>query len=205
MDISGVTEEIMVRIERAKKGILCNISARHVHLKVEDIEKLFGSGYKLTKLRDLMQPGEYASKNTVDIMGPKKIIKKVRVLGPPRNFSQVEVSRTDAYSLGINAEVRVSGDIKSSSPIRLIGSCGSVELSEGLIVARRHIHMTPTDAKIFKIEDLAGVRVRTKPPRSIIFEDVLVRVNEDFKLECHLDFDEANACDLKNGAEVFLI
>jgi putative phosphotransacetylase len=204
MDISKIIGEVTIRLERSNKPIVCNVSNRHVHLTQEDIEKLFGSGYKLKKLRDLMQPGEYASDVTVDIMGVKATIKKVRVLGPPRKHSQLEISRTDSYVLGIKTEVRDSGDIKNTSGIRLIGPVGSIELMEGVIVARRHIHMTPQDAQFFKVKDRQLVRIRTRPPRSVIFEEVLVRIGSNYCLECHIDTDEANACDLKNGSEVFL-
>jgi len=168
------------------------------------VERLFGRGYKLTKLRELVQPGEFAANETVDLIGPRGSIAKVRVLGPARRFSQVEISRTESFQLGIDAQVRISGDISGTDGIRVIGPAGSVELKEGLIIARRHIHMTPEDARFFNVSDGDAVRVRTKPPRSAVFEDVLVRVSDEYMLECHIDTDEANACDLKSPAEVFL-
>lgn len=204
LDISKIAGEIMVRLERSARPIICNVSNRHVHLTVEDIEKLFGPGYKLKKLRDLMQPGEFASTDTLDIAGPKSILKKVRVLGPPRKFSQVEISRTDSFKTGIKTLVKESGDIKGTPGARLIGPYGSVDLLEGVIIAKRHVHMLPEDASFFKVKDRQTVRIRTRPPRSVVFEDVIVRVSEKYSLECHIDTDEANACDLKNGSEVFL-
>lgn len=204
MEVSKITGEVMLRLERSKRPVICNVSNRHVHLKQEDVEKLFGPGYRLRKLRDLMQPGEFASQETVDVLGVKGTLKKVRILGPVRKYSQVEISRTDSYTFGVQVEVRDSGDLKGTAGARLIGQYGSVELKEGVIVARRHIHMTPEDTQVFKVKDGQTVRVRTCPPRSVIFEDVLVRVGERYCLECHIDTDEANACDLKSGAEVFL-
>ena len=204
MEVSDIIKEVVIRLERSKKGIICNVSNRHVHLSEDDIEKLFGAGYKLKKTRDLIQPGEYVTSDTVDLIGPKRTIKKVRVLGPPRKNSQVEVSCTDTFTLGIEVPVRNSGDIAGTPGIRLVGSYGSVKLTKGLIVAQRHIHMTPADASEFKVKDNDMVRIRTEPPRSVVFEDVLIRVNENFALECHLDTDEANACNLKNGDKVFL-
>jgi len=204
VDISSITGEIVLRLSRAGKPVVCNISNRHAHLTQEHIEKLFGPGYKLKVDRMLMQPGEFASRDTVDVLGPKGRLAKVRVLGPARKNSQVEISRTDAYAAGIDAPVRNSGDIQGTPGGRLIGSYGSVELSEGFIVAQRHIHMTEADARFFKVKDGQKVRVRTRPPRSVVFEDVIVRVSDKYVLECHIDTDEANSCDLKNGAEVFL-
>lgn len=203
-DISRITGEVMLRLERSKYPIVCNISNRHIHLSEKDLSVLFGPGYRLEKMRDLIQPGEYASTVTVDIKGPKGTLKGVRVLGPCRVSSQAEVSRTDTFTLGIKVELRDSGDIKGSSGARLIGPKGSVELNEGIIVARRHIHMTPADARRFKVSDKQVVRVRTLPPRAVVFEDVLVRVGENYALECHLDTDEANASDHKNGSYVYL-
>ncbi len=204
MDVSKIIGEVTLRLERSKKPILCNVSNRHAHLTKEHIEQLFGSGYTLTKKRELVQPGEFAAEETVKILGPKGSLDKVRILGPPRAFSQAEISRTDTYTLGIKTEVRMSGDTEGTPGAWFIGPYGSVELSRGIIVARRHIHMTPADASFFKVKDKQRVRIRTRPPRSVVFEDVIVRVGENFRLECHLDTDEANACDLKSGSEIFL-
>ncbi len=204
MENSKIIGEVMLRLERSGRPVICNVSNRHIHLKEADIEKLFGTGYKLKKLRDLMQPGEYASQETVNILGPKNTLKKVRVLGPLRYYSQVEISRTDSYALGVKVELRSSGDIKGTEGLHLVGPYGSVLLSEGIIVAKRHVHMSPSDARFFKVNDGQLVRVRTRPPRSVVFEDVLVRVSENYCLECHIDTDEANSCDLVSGTEVFL-
>lgn len=204
MDVSKITGEVLLRVERSQRPVLCNISNRHIHLTREHIEKLFGANYELRKKRDLVQPGEFASMETVTIKGPKGSLEKVRVLGPPRTISQAEISRTDTFKLGIQTEVRMSGDVEGTPGAWIIGPMGSVELTRGIIVARRHIHMTPAEASFFKVKNGQEVRIRTRPPRSVIFEDVVVRVGENYRLECHLDTDEANACDLKNGSEVFL-
>lgn len=204
MDVTDIVEEVLFRLERSKKPVLCNVSNHHVHLTTYHIDKLFGTGYGLKKLRSLMQPGEYAARETVDILGPKVVLKKVRVLGPPREFTQIELSRTDCYKLGIDAPVRESGNITGTPRARLIGTCGSVEINQGVIVAQRHIHMTPQDAEAFKVKDRQRLRVRTNHPRSVVFEDVVVRVSDNYCLECHIDTDEANSSDLRSGAEVFL-
>ncbi len=204
MDENKIAGEILLRLERSQKPIVCNVSNRHMHITKKHVEKLFGHGYRLKKLRDLLQPGEFAAKETLTLVGPRGRLEKIRVLGPIRENTQIEVSRTDCYTLGIDAPVRDSGNVTGTPGGRLIGPRGSVRLSRGIIVAQRHIHMTPGDASVFKVKNKQKVRVRTRPPRAIILEDMLVRVNEDYCLECHIDTDEANACDLKNGDEVFL-
>jgi len=203
-DTAGITGEVLLRLERGRHPIICNVSNRHIHLSEKDTGTLFGTGYKLEKMRDLLQPGEFASTVTVDIQGPKGLLKKVRVLGPCRAQSQAEISLTDTFTLGIKAGVRDSGDIAGSAGGRLIGPEGCVDMDEGIIVARRHIHMTTADARKFRVSDKQVVRVRTQPPRSVVFEDVLVRVGDKYALECHLDTDEANACSLKSGSYVYL-
>ncbi|RLD14587.1 MAG: phosphate propanoyltransferase [Caldiserica bacterium] len=201
-----ITDEILERIERSKKPIICNVSARHMHLTQEALEILFGPGYKLRKLRDLIQPGEFASREKVTIVGPKGKIEKVRVLGPTRKYCQVEVSRTDCFILGVQAPVRDSGDIKGSAPIKVIGPYGEVDLKEGLIVARRHIHMTPEDAEEFKVKDKQFVRIYLPTAgRKVILEDTLIRVSTKYALECHIDTDEANSADFKSGGYVYIV
>lgn len=202
--VSKIIKEVLIRLERSKKPIICNVSNRHVHLSQEDVEKLFGSGYKLKKVRALVQPGEYAAREAVDLLGPKNILRKVRVLGPVRKNSQVEVSRTDCYVLGINAPLRNSGDIAGTPGVRLIGTYGSVEILRGLIIARRHIHMTEDDSLFFKVKEGQMMRIRINSPRPAVFEDVMIRVSNKYRLECHIDIDEANACDLRSGTEIFL-
>ena len=183
-------------------AFIIEVSARHVHLCQNDVEILFGAGAKLTHSRDLSQPGEFLAKEKVDIVGSKNTIKGVAVLGPERIASQVEVSITDTFTLGISAPVRESGHIEGSPGIKLIGPNGSVELSEGLIVAKRHIHMTPKQAEKFGVYDKQIVSVKVESDRPLIFGDVVVRIKPTFLLSMHVDTDEANACCIpRTGAQ----
>lgn len=176
----------------SKYKVPIGISARHVHLSQEHLEMLFGKGYQLNKKKDLMG-GQYAAQECVTLVGTKlRAIENVRILGPVRKETQVEVARTDAIRLGINPPIRSSGDIKGSAPIALVGPVGAVYLQEGCIVARRHIHMSPQDAKNFGVVDGQTVRVRFDSKRGGIFEDVQIRVDDTFTLEMHIDTDEAN-------------
>ena len=174
--------------------ILVETSARHVHLTTEDIETLFGKGHELTVKKMLSQPGQYACEERVTVVGPKKSIANVSILGPARSASQVEVSLTDARTLGVSAPVRESGDVKGSAPCKLVGPCGEVELTEGVIAAKRHIHFTPADAEEYGIKDKDIVCVKiTSDGRSLIFDDVICRVNPTYALAMHIDTDESNA------------
>lgn len=182
------------------KLVPVGISARHVHVCQEHLDVLFGAGHKLTPFKDLYQIGYYAAEETVDLVSPTGTIKKVRILGPERKTSQVEISRSDALKLGIKVPVRDSGDLDGSPPITLVGPRGSVTLPNGVIAAWRHIHMDPEDAAAFGVKDRDYVRVRCQnETRPLIFENVLVRVLEGWLLEMHLDTDEANAAMLNNG------
>jgi putative phosphotransacetylase len=182
------------------------VSNRHLHLSQKDLEILFGEGYELTPIKDLGQPGQYAAEETVDLVGPKNTIKRVRVLGPTRKATQVEVSRTDAFKLGVNPPVRDSGDIEGSASIKLVGPNGEVELKEGVILAKRHIHMHTNDAEKYGLKDKEIVSViAAKDGRKLIFQDVLVRVSDKYALEFHVDTDEANAAFLGNNDEIEII
>lgn len=172
--------------------ILVETSARHVHLTDEHIEALFGKGHTLTVKKELSQPGQFACEEKVTVKGAKGEL-KMSVLGPARKASQVEVSLTDARTLGITAPVRESGDIAGSGACTLIGPCGTVELTEGVIAAQRHIHLTPADAKDLGVADKDIVSVKLSTPRALIFGDVVVRVSEKFAAAMHIDTDEANA------------
>lgn len=173
---------------------LVETSARHVHLSEADIETLFGKGYTLTHKKDLSQPGQYACEERVTLVGPKKPIANVIILGPARKATQVELSFTDARTLGVSAPVRESGDVAGSAACKLVGPAGEVELTEGVIVAKRHIHMTPADAEKFGVADKDVVSVKLDSNgRSTVFGDVVVRVNPSFALAMHIDTDEANA------------
>ena len=176
-------------------------SARHVHVTQEDLEVLFGQGYELTKKKDLSQPGQFASNEKVTIVGPKKEM-TASILGPVRSASQVEISLTDARTLGIAAPVRESGDIAGSGACKLVGPCGEVELKEGVIAAKRHIHATPEDAEKLGVQDKDVVSVKIDTDgRSLVFGDVVVRVSPKFALAMHIDTDESNAAGC--GREVY--
>jgi putative phosphotransacetylase len=190
----------------SKKPIPVGISARHVHVSQADLATLFGEGYELHPYKDLSQPGQYASQETVDLVTEKSTFKKVRILGPVRKQTQVEVALTDAMKLGVNPPVRDSGDLKGSAGLKIVGPKGSVELAEGVIAACRHIHMTPQDAAEFGVKDKEMVKVKVgAPDRCLVFEQVLVRVNDNFRLEMHLDTDEGNAAKVKTGETAELL
>jgi propanediol utilization protein len=180
-------------------------SARHIHLTREHVDALFGPGYQLTVKAALSQPGQFACNETVAIVGPKSTIASVRVLGPIRKESQVEISRTDEFALGIDVPVRLSGELEGTPGIKVIGPAGTVELLKGVIQAWRHLHMTPEDAARYGLKDRDSVMVRVAGSRGVIFDDVIVRVNKDFALDMHIDTDEANAAELAKGAEGQLI
>lgn len=176
------------------KKVLVETSARHVHVSKEDLEILFGEGYELTKKKDLSQPGQYACEERVQVIGPKASFSGVSILGPVRNATQVEISASDARSIGVTAPVRESGDIAASGACKLVGPKGEVEINEGVIVAKRHIHMTSADAAEFGLADKQVVSVKIESAeRSLTFGDVVVRVNDSFALAMHIDTDEANA------------
>lgn len=177
-----------------------SVSARHVHLTAEHVAQLFGAGHTLTPFKDLSQPGQFACEEQVTLVGPRGTIPGVRVLGPIRPETQVEISRTDERMLGIDAPIRPSGDLDGSIGLELVGPAGRVTLERGVIQAKRHIHMSPEDAVRFGVKDKDWVMVRVGGERGIIFDDVLVRVSSSFVLDMHLDTDEANAADLQPGA-----
>lgn len=182
------------------------ISNRHIHLSTEDLETLFGKGYQLTPIKDLSQPGQYACKEQLTIVGPSlRPIEGVRVLGPVRKASQVEISRTDSFTLKVKPPVRESGDIAGSAPITIIGPKGTVTLKEGCIIANRHIHMSEEEGKAFGLKDGDYVTVEVNGERRTTFYDVQVRVNKAFRLEMHIDTDDANAAGIGNGAKVKIV
>ncbi len=187
------------------KPIIVGVSNRHLHLCQADLETLFGPGHELTVLKDLGQPGQYATEEMVTLVGPKGSIPNVRVLGPVRSQTQVEVAMTDAYRLGVKPPLRDSGNLEGAAPITIEGPCGKVELGAAVILAWRHIHMHTSDAAAYGLKDKDTVQVRTGGERGVIFENVLIRVRDNFALEMHVDTDEANAALLRNGAEVEII
>ncbi|PWA13056.1 propanediol utilization protein [Pueribacillus theae] len=206
--IQTIVEEVVQQLSNkpsSPKIIPIAVSARHCHLSKNDLKTLFGEGYELTKKADLSQPGQFAANETVSIIGPKGSIQNVRILGPTRNLTQVEVSKTDAIMLGLNPPLRESGDIKGSSPITILGPEGSIYLKEGLIIAKAHIHMHPEDAEAFQVKNGDYVRITTEDIRPVSFEQVLIRVSPNYKLEMHIDTDEANAGFITTGKKGKLI
>jgi len=172
-------------------------SGRHVHVTKEQALAMFGHG--LTPIRPLSQPGQYLANERVKVIGPKGELSNVAVLGPERKEGQVEISLTDARTLGVEAPVRLSGDVKGSPGITLVGEKGRVTLHQGVIAAKRHIHLTPEDAKKFRVQDKQMVKLQTYTSRPVVFEDVAVRVSPEFASFVHLDYDEANACGFQQG------
>ena len=181
--------------------VLVETSARHVNVTQEVLETLFGAGYALTKKKDLSQPGQFASNERVDVVGPKKTITGVSILGPVRPETQVELSLTDARSIGVAAPVRESGDIAGSGACKLVGPCGEVEIAEGVIAAKRHIHMTTADAAAMGLADkqIVSVKVPSGNGRALVFGDVVVRVSDKYALAMHIDTDESNAAGVAPG------
>jgi putative phosphotransacetylase len=182
-----------------ERKVLVEVSARHVHLSPADLETLFGPGYQLTVKKPLSQPGQYAANERVTIVGPKKEIANVSILGPVRKETQVELSLTDARSIGVVAPIKESGDIVNSASCKIVGPKGEIVISKGLIIAKRHIHVTPEDAVLFNVKDKDVVMVKIEgSDRTIIFGDVVIRVRADFKTAMHIDTDEGNAAGI-NG------
>ncbi len=187
------------------KGLVpVGLSNRHCHLSKAHIEILFGEGYELTKFKDLSQPGQYAANEKITVVGPKGSL-EMRVLGPARGESQVEVSLTDGFVLGVVPPVRDSGDTAGSPGAKLVGPKGEVVMEKGIIAAARHIHMHTSDAEAFGLKDKDVVSVKTEGKRGLVFDNVLVRAHETFALEFHLDIDEGNAAGLKNGDKVAVL
>ncbi|SDG12886.1 phosphate propanoyltransferase [Desulfosporosinus hippei] len=175
------------------------ISNRHIHLSHDHIEALFGEGYSLTKMKALSQPGQFASEETVTLIGPKGTIAGVRVLGPARKASQVELTATDTFKLGVKPPVRDSGKIEETPGIDVEGPKGRIHMNKGVIIAARHLHMSPQDAEKYKLEDGQYIRAIVPGPRGGILDQVLVRVSPDYALDLHVDTDEGNAFSLANG------
>jgi acetate kinase len=197
-------QALQKRLKASEIPIPIGVSAHHLHLSQTDVEALFGPGHQLTPKAPLSQPGQYAAEEQVRLIGPKGAVDRVRVLGPARQETQVEISRTEGFQLGINAPVRMSGDLGGTPGLMLEGPAGQVELKEGVIYAQRHLHMTPTDARNLGLENGDVVRLRVSGDRELIFGDVAVRVSPKFQLEFHLDTDEANAAQLNSGDVAFL-
>nr|WP_296963965.1 phosphate propanoyltransferase [uncultured Mediterraneibacter sp.] len=211
-NVELITKMVLEAVEKKKAAqseagflVPIGVSARHIHLTQEHVEILFGEGYHLTKFKELMG-GQFASNEKVTIVGLKlRAIENVRVLGPVRKNTQVEISATDAISLGVKAPIRESGNIAGSAPIAIIGPEGAVYLNEGCIVAKRHIHMAPKDAMAAGVHDGDIVSVKADNERGTIFNNVQIRVDDSFTLEMHIDTDEANAAQIKSGDTVRIV
>ncbi len=196
-----ITAEVTQRMERSKTPIPIGVSNRHVHLNQEHWDLLFGKGNLPRKFRAVKQPGFWAAYETVNLEGPKGEVKNVRLIAPHRPKTQVEISKTDAAILGLRPPVRDSGKLEGSSAVRVVGPKATIELKDGLIIARRHIHFHPLEAEAMGVKDGEVVRVRcgTGGPRELVFEEVLIRISDQFSLELHIDTDEANAAWAKSG------
>ncbi|WP_438360619.1 phosphate propanoyltransferase [Levilactobacillus namurensis] len=197
-NLNEIVEDIVTEL-RKKTSFEIEASARHVHLSQKTIDELFGIGYQLTPKRPLSQPGQFVSEERVTVQGPKGTLTNVAILGPARKQSQVELSLTDARTLGINPPLRESGHLDQTPGVTLVNGGRQVTLTSGAIVAQRHIHMTPDDAKLFGVKNNDIVSVKTTGERAVTFENVVIRVSDKFATRMHVDFDEANACGLTKG------
>ena len=186
-------------------NIPVGVSNRHLHLSQADMDVLFGKDYQMNRIKDLSQPGQFACKETVTLCGPNGAIEKVRILGPVRGKTQVEILEADCFKLGIKAPTRLSGDLQGSTGVTIIGPKGSVQTSEGLIVAQRHIHMTPQDAERFGVTDGQIVSIRFDGPRGGIFSNVAIRATDASALECHIDTEEANAMKINSSSKIQIV
>lgn len=199
--LEKVVSEVIRRLRdyEDEPYVTVGVSNRHIHLSQKDIEVLFGQGYQLTKMKDLKQPGQYAAEETVTVIGPKGVLDKVRILGPARPETQVEISLSDSFKLGVHAPVRESGKTEGTPGIILKGPEGTVEKDHGVIVALRHIHMPPDFAEKFGLKDKDMVSVEVEGLRRLVYHNVLVRISDRYSLELHLDTDEANASGVRSG------
>jgi len=200
MSFENLIDKVIDRIQNElDSSFEVEASGRHVHLSRKELDALFGTGYELTKVKDLSQPGQYASKERLTVVGPKGAFHNVVILGPVRKESQVEVSLTDCLQLGVKAPIRESGDIEGTPGIVLVNGDKSVSLDKGLIVAKRHVHMTPEDAEKLGVKNHDIVKVKVEGARPLVFDDVVIRVSPKFATYMHIDYDEANACGFSKG------
>jgi putative phosphotransacetylase len=199
--VSGLAAELEKRLRRSKLAIPVGVSNRHCHLTREHFKILFGAAAEPKRIKDIKQPGFYAAEEVISVKGPKGVLHKIRLVAPYRDHTQIELAVTDALAIGVNPPVRESGQVKGSAGATLIGPAGQVEIKEGVIVAQRHLHFSPDEAKALGIEsgELVRVRAGTGKGRAVVFEDVIVRVGPKYSLEFHVDTDEANASGLKTG------
>lgn len=204
MNIEYIVEQVTKRISEKFK-VTVEASGRHIHLSRESIDILFGNGYKLTRAKKLSQPGQYSCNERVSLTGPKGTIVNVIVLGPERSQTQVEISKTDALILGVKPPIRQSGNLEGSAGITITTEKASLTINEGLIIVKRHIHLTPDDANLFKVCDKEIVKAKVSGERPLIFDDVVIRVGEQYSTAMHIDYDEANACGYIKGTTAKII
>ncbi|SJZ80122.1 Propanediol utilization protein [Cetobacterium ceti] len=204
-NMENLEEILNILLRGVNKGIPVGISNRHIHLSRKDMDKLFGEEAELTKLKDLSQVGQFAAKEVVTLCGPKGVIEKVRVLGPFRGETQIELSMGDCIKLGIKGEVRLSGNLENSSGITLVGPKGAIELSRGAIISQRHIHMNEEDGKKYGVSNGDIVSVKIDGVRGGVLNNVSIRIDNLFKLECHLDIEEANCLGLNPKSKLEII
>lgn len=215
MNYQGITEQQLIEIvtqavikelsTRDDDKVPVGISVRHIHLTRSNIDWLFGRNYQLTPKKALSQPGQFACEECLDVIGPKGVLTKVRVLGPERNATQVELSQTDCRTIGISAPVRDSGDLEGTPGIKLRGPLGEIEIPKGVIIADRHIHMSPADAERFGLKDGDRVKVKIDGVKPGVMEHVLIRSGEKHRLDMHIDTDDGNAFMLKQGQLVTVL
>lgn len=215
MNYQGITEQQLIKIvtqavikelsTRDDDKVPVGISVRHIHLTRSNIDWLFGRNYQLTPKKALSQPGQFACEECLDVIGPKGVLTKVRVLGPERNATQVELSQTDCRTIGITAPVRDSGDLEGTPGIKLRGPLGEIEIPKGVIIADRHIHMSPADAERFGLKDGDRVKVKIDGVKPGVMEHVLIRSGEKHRLDMHIDTDDGNAFMLKQGQLVTVL
>ena len=198
VEVEAVVEAV-VRELKDRMMVEVEASGRHVHLCREDVERLFGRGYRLTKVRDLSQPGQYVCKERVSLTGPKGTIHNVVILGPERKETQAEISMTDSLVLGIRPPVRLSGDIAGTPGITITNGDRQIVTDKGVIIAKRHMHITPEDAARLHVNDKEALKIKVYGSRPVIFEDTIARVSSEFQTYVHIDYDEANACGFEKG------
>ena len=197
-----VTEAVLKELKDRENRVPVGISVRHVHLTRSDIDRLFGYGWQLTPKKALSQPGQFACEECVDVIGPKGTLSKVRVLGPERSHTQIELAQTDCRNIGVKAPLRGSGDVAGTPGITLRGPKGEISVPEGVIIAERHIHMTPSDAARFGVKDGDRVRVRIDGEKPGIMGGVVIRVSDRYVLDMHVDTDDGNAFLLSQGQQL---
>jgi putative phosphotransacetylase len=206
--VEQVTKLVIQSLQKfceTRTDVPVGISAKHVHLSREHVDLLFGKGYQLTYLKPLSQPGQFAANETVELIGPKGTLSKVRVLGPERPHTQVEVAMSDARKLGMKPPVKTSGDLNGTIGITLRGSKGEVAITEGVMIADRHIHMTPEEARCFNVQDGQKVNLLIKGDKGGILHNVCIRVNSKYALDCHIDTDDASAFQIQQGQTLSII